>query len=87
MTGARPEPAPGLDVHEVDDGLVVYDTATDRVHYLNATATLVFGLCTGSHDDEQIVELVSRVSTEAPGSAEADVHACLAQLRTEGIIR
>jgi hypothetical protein len=77
---------PGLDVHEVEDGLVVYDPATDRVHYLNATATLVFELCTGEHDEGEIVDLV-RAAWQLPESPEDEVRACLAQLRDESVIR
>ena len=86
MSALAPEPAPGLDVHEVDDGLVVYDLTNDRVHYLNATATLVFALCDGEHVVEEIVELVG-AAWELPDRPEAEVLACLEQLRDEGVIR
>jgi hypothetical protein len=86
VSDRAPEPAPGLDVHEVEDGLVIYDVETDRVHYLNATASLVFALCTGGHDDDQIVELVGQ-AWELPDPLEAEARACLVQLREEGVIR
>jgi PqqD family protein of HPr-rel-A system len=35
-------------VVEIDDETVVYDPKTGEVHYLNATAALVFELCDGS---------------------------------------
>jgi hypothetical protein len=86
MSDTAPTPAPDLDVHEVDDGLVIYDLASERVHYLNGTAALVFTLCTGANDDSRIAELVARVfRLEQPPSTEVD--ACLAQLRGEGLIR
>jgi hypothetical protein len=75
-----------LDVHEVDDGLVIYDLKHDRVHYLNETASLVFALCTGENPDGRIVELVG-VAWELAQPPEAEVRACLAQLRGEGLIR
>ena len=81
-----PEQAPNLDVNEVDDGLVVYDLTNDRVHYLNVTATLVFELCTGAHTDDEIVGLVSE-AWQLPDPPDAEVRACLAQLRDEGVIR
>ena len=37
MSLSHPARAEHLDVHDVENGLVVYDTNTDRVHYLNAT--------------------------------------------------
>jgi hypothetical protein len=75
-----------LDVHEVEDGLVIYDLANDRVHYLNETASLVFALCTGEHSDARIVELIG-LAWELPQPPDAEVRACLAQLRDEGLIR
>jgi hypothetical protein len=86
MSALAPEPAPELDVHEVEDGLVVYDLTNDRVHYLNPTASLVFALCDGEHDVEEIAEMV-RAAWELPDRPEAEVLACLEQLRDEGVIR
>jgi hypothetical protein len=40
--------AEGLDVDEVSDGYVIYQTGSDRVHYLNKTAAIVFELCDGA---------------------------------------
>jgi len=48
----------GLDVTEVEDGLVVFVPMTRRVHHLNITATLVFELCTGDNDEAAIVAFV-----------------------------
>ena len=86
MSENTPEPVADLDVNEVEDGLVIFDPATERVHYLNGTAALVFTLCTGEHDAAAIAELVRRIFqlAEAPAS---EVDACLEQLRGEGLIR
>jgi Coenzyme PQQ synthesis protein D (PqqD) len=81
-----PEPVEQLDVHEVEDGMVVYDLRSERVHYLNQTASVVFALCTGTHEVSRIVELVRDAwSLEEPPQEE--VLTCLAQLRDEGLIR
>jgi hypothetical protein len=86
MSESAAEQSSDLDVHEVDDGLVIYDLANDRVHYLNETASLVFALCTGEHSDGRIAELVG-LAWELPQTPDAEVRACLAQLRGEGLIR
>jgi Coenzyme PQQ synthesis protein D (PqqD) len=39
-----------LDINEAPDGLVIYDLQTNRVHYLNPSASAVFVLCTGDRD-------------------------------------
>lgn len=86
MDDARPELIDGLDVNEVKDGLVVYDPERDRVHYLNATASVVFTLCDGEHDRAAM----GAVLAESFGLAEppaADVDAALTQLSDEGLLR
>jgi hypothetical protein len=76
----------GLDVNEVKDGLIVYDPASDRVHYLNATASVVFTLCDGTRHASDIAATVAAVfGAEAPGPDE--VLACLAQFEQEGLLR
>lgn len=86
MSELKPEPAPELDVHEVEDGLVIYDLRSERVHYLNETASFVFILCTGEHDVARIVELIQG-AWELPEAPQAEVTACLEQLRDEGLIQ
>lgn len=53
-----PAQTTGLDITEVEDGLVVYVASTRRVHHLNVTATLVFELCTGDNDLAAIAQFV-----------------------------
>lgn len=85
MSPTHPTRTAGLDVHEVEDGLVVYDTGADRVHYLNATATLVFEMCDGTKTPDAIVELVASAwDLESPPSEQ--VRECLGQLRAEGVV-
>ena len=49
MPSDSPLAVDGLDVNQVKDGLIVYDPARDRVHYLNNTAAAIFTLCDGDH--------------------------------------
>ena len=86
MSTECPAQTEGLDAYEVDDGLVVYQTTADRVHYLNASATVVFELCNGTHTDDEIVELV-RAAWGLAEPPREEVLACLAELRAEGVVR
>lgn len=56
----RPRQHDALDITEVDDGLVVFEPTSRRVHHLNVTATLVFELCTGENTVDEIVGMVQR---------------------------
>jgi len=86
MSDEHPTRSKGLDVHEVEDGLVVYQPDRDRVHYLNQTSTVVFELCTGKNTDDRIVELVQAAwgLDQAPRD---EVMTCLGQLRAEGVVQ
>jgi len=85
VTQPSPQRVEGLEAHEVDDGLVVYQASTDRVHYLNPTASLVFELCTGAHSEEEIAALVG-AAWDLPEPPLEAVAQCLAQLRSEGVV-
>ena len=86
MSDERPEPVDRLDVHEVDDGLVVYHADTDRVHYLNPTAAVVLTLADGTRTEDELAELV-RAAWELDRAPLADVRECVTQLRAEGVLR
>lgn len=75
----------GLEVNEADDGLVVYQASTDRVHHLNATAGVILELCDGRHDAEAIADFLARgFGLDAPPLDET--RQTLAQLEAEGLI-
>lgn len=86
MTEPCPAPVDGLDIHEVEDGLVVYDPAADRVHYLNPSASLVLSLCDGTRTEAELAELV-RAAWKLETAPIDDVSRCLAQLQREGVLR
>lgn len=77
--------APGLDVTEVDDGLVVFEPTSRRVHHLNVTATLVFELCTGANDAAAIAQVV-QTAFGLPDVPREEVDTVLASLQAESLL-
>jgi hypothetical protein len=75
-----------LEVNEVEDGLVVYDTARDRVHYLDESASLVFALCTGTNTEAVMVEQIASAFGLPATDVATDVASCLAMFEREGIL-
>jgi hypothetical protein len=77
--------APNLEVHEVPDGYIVYQSDRDRVHYLNKTAAIIFEFCSGSHAAD---EIVARVATafELGAAAHDEIRTGLESLLKEGLI-
>jgi hypothetical protein len=85
MSPDLPLAVAGLDANEVNDGLVIYDEPHDRVHYLNHTAAMIFTLADGTRSPEDLAGLLaSAFSLPAPPLDETI--ACIAQLRTEGLL-
>jgi hypothetical protein len=77
--------AEGLDVNEVPDGYVIYQTAADRVHYLNRTAAIVFEFCDGKRGPDDIVARVSQMF-ELENTVNGDIEACIQSLLKEGLV-
>jgi hypothetical protein len=85
MTPQLPTIAEGLDVNETDDGLVIYQESTDRVHHLNPTAAVVFELCDGTRSAQDIARLVAE-TFGLEDFPEAETEACLEDLARENLI-
>jgi hypothetical protein len=81
----HPVRAEGLEVHEVDDGLLVYQAQPECVHHLNNTAAIVFQLCDGGNTVPEIGEQLARAFglAEVPDLAAEE---CLADLWSKGVI-
>ena len=82
----RPRLAPGLELNEVSDGLVVLDTDGGMVHYLNSTAAMVLALCDGTNLPADIVEREHR-AVPPDEAADDQLERCLAELATKGLVR
>jgi coenzyme PQQ synthesis protein D (PqqD) len=78
--------AEGLDVHEADDGLVVFKAATDSVHHLNHTAGVIFELCRNTVSLQQLIKLVSELYGQTEEATAEAVEAGLNQLVEEGVV-
>ena len=85
MTPRMPRKSEGLDVNEVDDGLIVYDESTDRVHHLNPTAAVILELCDGTRTASDIAGAVAETFglDEAP---DAETTLCLEELVAQGLV-
>jgi hypothetical protein len=85
MSDDLPVMAEGLEVNESEDGVVIFDASTDRVHHLNNTAALVLELCDGKRGIEQIAELLGDAfGLDEPPVTES--RQCLARLQAQGLV-
>lgn len=49
-----------VELEELDDGCILYDTEIDEVHSLNSTATSVWICCDGKHSIKEIADVVEK---------------------------
>jgi len=75
----------GLDVHETEDGLILFNPATDRVHHLNHTAGAIFVLCDGSRDEGGLVAAI-RETFSLPDPPTELVRTTISELVEEGVL-
>jgi hypothetical protein len=84
--GARYTQADGLEITHMPDGWVIYHLETDRVHFLNATAALVFELCNGRHTVTEIAGILS-AAYELSTPTIDDVQTCVSNLVAESLVK
>jgi hypothetical protein len=85
MSDEQPSMAEGLELNESEQGVVIFDPGTDRVHHLNNTAAIVLELCDGHRSAEEIAALLGSAFAMAEPPI-IETRRCLGQLRQEGLV-
>jgi hypothetical protein len=49
-----------VELEDLDDGCILYNTDNDEVHSLNSTATSVWLCCDGKHSISEIVNIIEK---------------------------
>jgi len=78
--------ASNLEVHDLPDGYIVYQTERDLVHYLNGTAAIIFEFCDGQREPEDIIARVAKAFELGP-SAHDEIRAGLESLVKQGLVQ
>ncbi len=77
--------ADDLDVNEAEDGLIIFNPETDRVHHLNPTAGVLFSLCDNPIFQSALIESFNALfGLDEDG--EPSVMPVLQQLLEEGVL-
>lgn len=76
---------PDLEINQVPDGYVIYQSERDRVHFLNSTAAAILELCDGQHSLLEIAGIL-QVAYELPAAPEDDLKTSVESLVAEGLV-
>ena len=79
--------AEDLEINEVPDGYIIYQSTRDRVHYLNKTAAVVFEFCDGKLDADSVVTRVAQAFELGDPAKSAEIASCLGSLIEEGLVQ
>jgi len=77
--------AHNLEVHESDDGLIVFNPATDKVHHLNYTSGVLFEACQSTQTFDELTSFLKAFYAPEEVSAES-VQAGVQKLLDEGVL-
>jgi hypothetical protein len=80
-----PMQAPGLEIIEEDEGLVVYNPSTDRVHYFNHTAAFVFMLFNGRNTVPEMAQML-KDAFGLENAPDEEVHSIVSRALDEQLI-
>lgn len=75
----------GQELTQVPDGYMIYKAATEKVHYLNPVAAVIYELCGSGYSVERISTVLQQAYT-LPGDPRTLVEDCLASLVAEELI-
>jgi hypothetical protein len=83
---AKPRALAGLAVAEIDGEAVVYDPVPSKLHYLNHSAALIFGLCDGSTTIAGMAESIGEAYEMDPSELDGQIRPLLKELRERGLL-
>lgn len=76
---------PDLDTEQVPDGYVVYQSAREKVFFLNNTAAVILELCDGAHSLDEIAAIL-KAAYELDELPQEAFQASVSNLISEGLI-
>ena len=85
MTGLRRRRKAVL-AREVEDGMLLLDTESERIHQLNQTASFIWKTCDEVDSSEEIAALLAKQFDIDEGVAARDVIEMLSKLRSLNLI-
>jgi len=82
----KPRVRGDLAVVELDGEAVIYDEENERLHHLNPTATLIFGLCDGTGTIGDFASDIAEAYGLDRGQVEQQVRGLLREFRRSNLL-
>lgn len=86
MANPVPTPRTGVRLEKLDDDVMLMDDSRQAIIYLNPTAALVWQLCDGIRNLEELVTILTECFPEAGSEIEHDVHRICERFATQGVV-
>ncbi len=77
----------GFSLEEIEGELLLYSPNQTKTIYLNQSATIIWQLCDGSREIEEIETMLLKTFPDAAEAIPKDLRSCLDSLRNDGAIR
>jgi hypothetical protein len=83
------QPLAREDLHfrQLQDGVALYDTATDTIHTLNQVAAYIWTMCDGETTIDQMVDQLTSDTGVSRSTAEHDVRDTLRKFRANKLLQ
>ncbi len=85
-TETRPRQAPDFKLEKMDDDLLLFHPAQNKIFYCNETAALIWQLCNGERTPAEIGALITAAYPEAAEAIEQQLASTLSQFHEQGAI-
>ena len=87
LQNARPKRTEGVTLRRSQDEIMLYDPASDRLHYVNATAAAIWELCDGETDRSEMVAAICLLTGMLPDIVREDVDRVVSQFAQVGLVQ
>lgn len=75
-----------LVIKHLNDEVLVYDVQTGKAHALNGAAAMVFELCDGTREIQELIERIAEENSATPSEAAAIVTTALELISHRGLL-
>ena len=85
-TVSNPLRNPDYRLEKMDDEILLFNAQSQKVLYLNSSASIIWQCCDGERSIAEITRLITEAYPDAAASISADVESTIAEFINQGVI-